>query len=192
MINYNNKKFKLISVEGNSELEETFVFHYMQNENIITSIYSGENILYGHLLGKVDNQGVINSKYHQIDINNNIMAGKCIASPMEKNGKLYLNEKWQWTAGKKGKGRSILEEVLQSENNIDKRGQLVEDPFSYKITKNQKLIVYRNNKEIKIIGTKLLNKFLVTVKRGDEQQIQLALAKLTGHYKHGNEGQNKV
>ena len=63
----------------------------------------------------------------------------------------------------------------------------MENPFSYFITKDHKLIVSRNNKQIKIIKGKNFLDFLQLEKSGDEEAIQLKLAKLTGHYKHGNE-----
>lgn len=70
---------------------------------------------------------------------------------------------------------------------IDQREQLVSRPFTYKITKNNKLIIYRDNKQIKIVSGKPAAKFLRLIDSADEQTLQLKLAKLTGHYKHGNE-----
>ena len=74
------------------------------------------------------------------------------------------------------------------EVSIDKRNQLKENPFSFKITKENKLIIFRNNKQVKIISSKSNADFLHLVKQNvDDDKIQLALAKLTGNYKHGNE-----
>ena len=70
---------------------------------------------------------------------------------------------------------------------IDQRKQLEKRPFSYKIGKDNKLLIYRDNKQIKIIRGKNAENFLLLSKQADEQTIQLKLAKLTGHYKHGNE-----
>ncbi len=70
---------------------------------------------------------------------------------------------------------------------IDERQRLVSRPFTYKVTKNNKLIIYRDNKQIKIISGKPATKFLHLADNADEQSLQLKLAKLTGHYKHGNE-----
>ena len=79
----------------------------------------------------------------------------------------------------------------QEISNIDKRNQLQENPFAYKITKDNKVIIYRNNKQIKIIPEKQAVDFIKLVNQdADEVAIQLTLAKLTGNYKHGNEKLN--
>ncbi len=63
----------------------------------------------------------------------------------------------------------------------------MERPFSYKITKDQKVIIYRDNKRIKIVKGKWSQEFVRLQHTLDEEEIQLKLAKITGHYKHGNE-----
>lgn len=70
---------------------------------------------------------------------------------------------------------------------IDQREQLTHRPFTYKITKSNKLLIYRDNKQIKIMSGKAAANFIRSAEQADEQAIQLKLAKLTGHYKHGNE-----
>lgn len=65
--------------------------------------------------------------------------------------------------------------------------KLFEHPFSYKLTKDNKLIVFRDNKQIKIIKGNEGLRFYHFAKSASEEEIQLKLAKLTGHYKHGNE-----
>ena len=72
-------------------------------------------------------------------------------------------------------------------NNIDKRNKLMEQPFSYKITNSDKVIIYRDNKKIMIIKGRESIKLRSKLSNQPEQQIQLLLAKITGNYKHGNE-----
>lgn len=61
------------------------------------------------------------------------------------------------------------------------------NPFSYKITKENKTIIYRNSQQIKIIKGIQNLEFIELLRSGNEERIQIKLAKLTGHYKHGNE-----
>lgn len=75
----------------------------------------------------------------------------------------------------------------KAEHPIDQRQQLQQHPFTYQFTKDKKLMIYRDNKFIKIVKGKLSTAFFELQKNADEQSIQLKLAKLTGHYKHGNE-----
>jgi len=88
------------------------VFHYKQEGNVLTCAYHGENILSGHLIGLVDQEGKINMKYHQVSRNGDLMTGTCLSVPKRmENGKIRLYEKWQWTSGDFSEGESILEEL---------------------------------------------------------------------------------
>lgn len=111
-INYNNRKFRPISNSENGEVSGDMIFHYKQTGNILTCLYEGKNIIKGHLIGTVDQNGRIEMRYHQINKNGELMTGVCSSTPeLSKNGKLQLNEEWQWTSGDKSKGTSTLEEV---------------------------------------------------------------------------------
>lgn len=70
---------------------------------------------------------------------------------------------------------------------IDKRDRLKENPFSYKITKMGKTMIYYGNRMIKMLNEKETNKFVKNIAGKDEFGIQLVLAKVTGNFKHGNE-----
>ena len=83
---------------------------------------------------------------------------------------------------------TIFEGISSSKTpKIDQREQLTHRPFTYKVTKNNTLLIYRDNRQVKIISGKTATNFLRLAEQADEQTIQLKLAKLTGHYKHGNE-----
>ena len=111
MINYNNRVFAPVSNSENGETSSDTIFHYKQNGNIVTAEYSGGKIIYGHLLGIVDNSGDIDMRYHQINIQGEIMTGICKSIPeILENGKILLHENWQWTSGDHSTGNSIIEE----------------------------------------------------------------------------------
>ncbi len=118
-INYNGKKFKPVSNTENGETSEETIFEYHQEGNVLTSTYKGGAIKLGHLLGLVDEQGVIEMRYHQINTKGELRSGQCVSTPeILKNGKIRLHEEWQWTVeqsnstvGGSSKGNSILEEV---------------------------------------------------------------------------------
>jgi len=111
MINYNNRIFKPILNSDNGETSSDTIFHYKQNGNILTAEYSGGKIIYGHLLGLVDNDGNIDMRYHQVNNKGEIMTGVCKSIPeILENGKIRLHEKWDWTSGDRSRGNSILDE----------------------------------------------------------------------------------
>lgn len=111
-INYNNKQFKPVSNSDHGEVSDDMVFHYHQNNQILTCAYSGKNIVSGHLIGLVSPLGEIEMRYHQINSKGQLMTGICHSKPeIMPNGKIRLYEQWQWTSGDQSKGSSILEEL---------------------------------------------------------------------------------
>lgn len=111
MINYNNKTFKPVSNTENGETSNETTFLYKQENNILTSEYSGGKIISGHLIGLVDENGNIEMRYHQINEKGELMTGICNSKPeILENGKIRLHETWQWTSGDYSKGNSIIEE----------------------------------------------------------------------------------
>jgi hypothetical protein len=71
--------------------------------------------------------------------------------------------------------------------NIDKKGRLKENPFSYRLTKSNKVIIFWRKKQIMIIKGNDSKRFLSKIVNKSDHQIQLILAKITGNFKHGNE-----
>ncbi len=110
-INYHDKIFNPVSNSENGEVDLTMHFHYKQEGNIVTSSYSGGRIRQGHLIALVGENGILNMRYHQVNVQGEIMTGICISTPeIMPNGKIRLHEKWQWTAGDFSEGTSVLEE----------------------------------------------------------------------------------
>lgn len=111
-MNYNNKKFRPVENSENGETTVETIFEYKQNGNILSSEYSGGQIISGHLIGLVDANGTIEMRYHQVNTKGELMTGICSSKPeLLANGKIRLYEEWQWTSGNKSKGKSILEEI---------------------------------------------------------------------------------
>lgn len=111
-INYHNKLFKVVQNSENGALDNYTVFHYQQEGNIVTCTYKGKHILSGHLLGTVNEKGEIAMVYHQVNKDGELMTGICHSTPMLlPNGKILLNEAWQWTSGDKSHGSSQLQEI---------------------------------------------------------------------------------
>jgi len=111
-INYDRKVFRPSINSENGETSDETTFHYRQDGAILTATYSGGKIKFGHLIGLVDEFGNIDMRYHQININNQLMTGICKSKPeVLPNGKLRLHETWQWTSGDNSKGISIIEEI---------------------------------------------------------------------------------
>jgi hypothetical protein len=111
MMNYNNKLFKVVSNTDNGEVSVQTFFRYIQIGDIVTSTYKGGKIKEGHLIGVVNESGIIDMRYHQVNDQNELMTGMCRSVPeLMSNGKIRLHENWEWTSGDKSKGKSVIEE----------------------------------------------------------------------------------
>ena len=70
---------------------------------------------------------------------------------------------------------------------MDKRGKLAEQPFTYRTTKDGKVFIHWQGKLITTLKDKAAKKFLKSMADADPAQAQLLMARVTGHFKHGNE-----
>lgn len=71
---------------------------------------------------------------------------------------------------------------------IDKRNRLEDNPFSFKISKDNTVFIEFHGKRVKILKGKEVEKFLKRIElAGNDKEVQLILAKITGNFKRGNE-----
>lgn len=112
MINYNGRQFRTVSGSSNSEVNNETLFNYEQSGNIVTANYKGGSIITGHLLALADDAGRLTMRYHHVNKEGRIMTGTCYSIPeILPNGKIRLQEQWQWTSGDNSSGESVVEEI---------------------------------------------------------------------------------
>ncbi len=70
---------------------------------------------------------------------------------------------------------------------VDKRNKLAEDVFSYRTTKDGKVFLFWHNRQIKILKGQTAQEFLEDIVDAEPRDAQMAMAKITGNFKHGNE-----
>ena len=70
--------------------------------------------------------------------------------------------------------------------NIDQRGKLDEEPFSYQVSKDN-LFIFWKGKRVKILKGKEAGKVLGRLEHATPHAAQLIMTKLTGNFKRGNE-----
>jgi hypothetical protein len=111
IINYNNRRFRPVQNSANGETSEETVFLYKQENKIITAEYSGGEIISGHLIAVVSDDGTLDMRYHQVNKKGELMTGVCESTPeILTDGRIRLHERWQWTSGDGSSGKSIIEE----------------------------------------------------------------------------------
>ena len=72
-------------------------------------------------------------------------------------------------------------------NHIDKRGILDEEIFTYRISKDNKVFVYYEGKQVTTLSGKNAVKFISEIAGTVGKEAQLIMAKVTGNFKRGNE-----
>ena len=72
------------------------------------------------------------------------------------------------------------------------KNPLKDSPFEYRKYKNGNVSISWKNKEVMILKGDNAQKFLARVENAEELDAQMAMAKITGHFKHGNERVGKL
>lgn len=110
-INYNGKIFSPQSNTENGEVNAETVFRYFQENDLFWAEYSGGDVLKGHMVGTVTENGELDFHYHHLNKDRHVRIGKCHSIPkVMDNGKIALREKWQWLNGDLSCGESVMVE----------------------------------------------------------------------------------
>ncbi len=72
-------------------------------------------------------------------------------------------------------------------SNIDKRNRFVDDVFSFRTSKDNKVFIFWQGKQVMVLKGKKAEKFLAKITGLEHREAQLVMAKITGNFKHGNE-----
>jgi uncharacterized protein YyaL (SSP411 family) len=70
---------------------------------------------------------------------------------------------------------------------IDRRGKLAEQPFTFRPTKDGKVLVSWGGRVIKTVAGAAAARLIGQLASADDAAKQLLLAKITGQFKHGTE-----
>lgn len=69
----------------------------------------------------------------------------------------------------------------------DARNRFEEDVFTYRITKDGKVLISSDGRIVTTTAGKNAQKLIIKLESADRREIQHLLARATGQYKHGNE-----
>jgi len=113
LFNLNDKQFIAETNSETGEVGDGTVFHYFQEGDLIWADYSGGSIKIGNIIGKVLSADVFEIRYQHLNKDGEMKTGYCLTTvSFTKDGKMQLNETWEWTSGGEGKGNSILVEKV--------------------------------------------------------------------------------
>jgi len=72
-------------------------------------------------------------------------------------------------------------------SSIDKRGILDDEIFSYRISKDKKVFISYEGKQVTTLCGSKGERFIRQIEGVDGKDAQLIMAKITGNFKRGNE-----
>ena len=72
-------------------------------------------------------------------------------------------------------------------NPVDKRGILDEEIFTYRISKDDKVFISYEGKQVTTLSGKNAKRFITQINGATGKDAQLIMAKVTGNFKRGNE-----
>ena len=75
--------------------------------------------------------------------------------------------------------------------NVDKRGILDADVFSYRVTKDNKVFISYHGKQVTTLSGSKADRFIADIENAEGKDAQLVMAKVTGNFKRGNEKMSK-
>lgn len=109
---YDGKFFVPQRNTENSEVDGNTIFAYHQKDNILWADNAGGDIIKGHIVGTVAENGELDFYYQHINEQKQVRIGVCHSVPqILDSGKIKLSEKWQWLNGDKSEGKSVVVEM---------------------------------------------------------------------------------
>lgn len=110
-INLHQRRFVALSNTENGEVSGDTLFQYFQEGAVVWAEYAGGMVRKGFLVGKVVGEG-IEFTYQHLNTEDELVTGKCHSKPiLMEDGRVRLQEQWQWTCRDYSKGESVLVEV---------------------------------------------------------------------------------
>jgi len=73
------------------------------------------------------------------------------------------------------------------EKSVDKKGVFDEEVFTYRITKDKKVFISYEGRQVTTLSGKKAEDFIRKIQDVEDKDAQLIMAKVTGNFKRGNE-----
>lgn len=111
IIDLNNKEFKLLKNSESGQVTSDTIFKFIQKENKFNGTYYDENIVYGSIIGLIENNQKIFLVYHCILNDGQIRVGEANVTSSIINDKIKLEMNWKWITGGNEHGISEYLEI---------------------------------------------------------------------------------
>ena len=110
MINYNDKRFGMVSTSTGASSET--IFHYHQDGDVAWGTFDSGSVRVGTFVATVDANGVLDLRYAYVNQQGELLTGTSLSTPeVLTDGRIRLHEDFQFTSGTQEKGVSVVEEI---------------------------------------------------------------------------------
>lgn len=125
-IDYEGRIFSTVSNDAGGDVGAGTTFYYHQQGETVWATYAGGAVAFGTLIARVLADGSLDMRYQHVTLAGDMKAGRCRSTPtVLPDGRVRLDEEWQWTEGGVGDGQSRVEERPADTNRItDLRSQI--------------------------------------------------------------------
>ncbi|MBK9061755.1 MAG: n-acetylglutamate synthase [Acidobacteria bacterium] len=113
-VDFDGRRFRTVRNSADGESGSETVFHYRQKGAVVWATYHGGDVSFGTLLARAAADGRLEMVYQHLNKNGDFRAGRCRArTEVLPDGRYRLHERWVWTEGAEGAGRSLTEEITR-------------------------------------------------------------------------------
>ena len=111
-LDFDGRRFRTVSNSDAGDSGSQTLFHYRQKGAVVWATYHGGSVAFGTLLARAGAGGRLEMVYQHLDKNGDFRSGRARAeAELLPDGRYRLHERWTWTAGAEGSGRSVTEEI---------------------------------------------------------------------------------
>lgn len=89
MFNYHNKVFVCTDNKNIRDVSSETAFYFKQNGNIVRATYSGGTIIYGEIIGMVNDQGILQAAFNYQNAHSQFHGGTCTLQLIDTDNKLH-------------------------------------------------------------------------------------------------------
>ena len=96
MVNFDNKKFRLLDNSSEGKVDSETIFYYKQKNELVTADYFGGSIIFGKIIAQHIGD-TLHMLYNCYTTSKELKAGKAQAHiSKSKEDKILLTLNWQW------------------------------------------------------------------------------------------------
>lgn len=111
-VDLDNKAFFTQSNSPNGDAANGTQFFYRQQGSRVWATYRGGGVRFGGLVAVWNHEGQLEMRYQHAATDGAYRTGRCTSTPsVSSDGRIVLEEEWQWTNGDSTSGRSTLIEI---------------------------------------------------------------------------------